>query len=235
MTVADDLDRFYALLVELSHRTGGPRTLANCTSSSGWPRRGVYFFFEPGEMRRNGAPRVVRVGTHALKAGSTTTLWNRLSQHRGHVGGRNPGGGNHRGSIFRLHVGACLLAADVDLANDPAQASWGSKSALDRMLKSGEGDHERRVSSYIGSMPVLWLDIDDEPGPRSLRGRVEAGSIALLRNLANPDAGPPSPEWLGLHSTRPAVRESGLWNVNHVNDGLDPGLLTLVEELVHRT
>ena len=69
-----------------------------------WPKRGVYFFFKPGETRRDGTPRVVRVGTHALKTGSGTSLWDRLSKHRGNLAGRSPGAGNHRGSIFRLHV-----------------------------------------------------------------------------------------------------------------------------------
>jgi hypothetical protein len=55
----------------------------------------VYFFREAGETRcdSGNGPRIVRVGTHALKAGSSTKLWTRLSQHRG----KSAGGGNHRG------------------------------------------------------------------------------------------------------------------------------------------
>jgi hypothetical protein len=39
-----------------------------------WPRRGVYFFFENGEMRSETGtgPRVVRVGTHAMRSGLPT-------------------------------------------------------------------------------------------------------------------------------------------------------------------
>ena len=90
---AADLDRFYALLARLEQAIGGTRTLADCHGRMGWPTRGVYFFFEPGEQRRNGAPRVTRVGTHALTATSKATLWGRLAQHRG----RGSGGGDHRG------------------------------------------------------------------------------------------------------------------------------------------
>ena len=80
------------------------------TATADLPRRGVYFFFEPGELREDGrTPRVVRVGTHAVSAGSRTTLWTRLRDHRGHVIGRHVGGGNHRASIFRRHVGSALL------------------------------------------------------------------------------------------------------------------------------
>ena len=99
--------RFYELLSSLAAGLGGWRRLAECSGRMNWPQRGVYFFFEPGESRsRSGTGnRVVRVGTHALKDGSRSTLWQRLSQHRGNARGD---GGNHRGSIFRLLVGAAL-------------------------------------------------------------------------------------------------------------------------------
>jgi hypothetical protein len=54
---AVDLDRFYSLLRQLETALGGTRMLADCHGRLGWPQRGVYFFFEPGEFRRNGAPR----------------------------------------------------------------------------------------------------------------------------------------------------------------------------------
>jgi hypothetical protein len=66
---------------------------------------------EEGEERSHSGqgPRIVRVGTHALKGGSSTTLWKRLSQHKGQERSRR---GNHRGSIFRLIVGTALNADD---------------------------------------------------------------------------------------------------------------------------
>ena len=95
----DDLVRLYALLDRLKQRVGGMRTLAGPGSTRELPLRGVYFFFEPLEFRRDTGlgPRVVRVGTHGLGAGSRSTLRQRVEQHRG----RLSGGGNHRGSIFR--------------------------------------------------------------------------------------------------------------------------------------
>ncbi|HTV26286.1 MAG TPA: hypothetical protein VMF32_00715 [Xanthobacteraceae bacterium] len=104
MSRYDDLLRFYDLLARLEEKIGGARVLSDCSGRMNWPQRGVYFFFEPGELRSDtgNGPRVVRVGTHALTDTSRTTLWKRLSQHRG-TG--NAGGGNHRGSIFRLLIG----------------------------------------------------------------------------------------------------------------------------------
>jgi len=69
-----DLDRFYELLDRLSARLGGPRRLGQSRGADGWPERGVYFFFEEGELREGGPPRVVRVGTHAVSQGSRTSF-----------------------------------------------------------------------------------------------------------------------------------------------------------------
>ncbi len=211
-----DLDRFYALLSELEAKCGGKRRLAECTGRMGWPQRGVYFFFEDGELRDDGAtPRVVRVGTHALRP-SVSTLWGRLAQHRGSGGGTMPGGGNHRGSIFRLHVGTALLAS----GDWPASIgeTWSEGGTAPSSVRMGEYPLEKVVSEYIGSMPFLWLAVDDPPGPASDRGVIEVGSIALLSNLDRPPIDAPSAAWLGRRADREVIRASGLWNVNHVRD-----------------
>jgi hypothetical protein len=57
------------------------------TGRDGWPRHGVYFFFEDGQTRADGSGRMVRVGTHALRPTDKTTLWGRLRQYRGRTGG----------------------------------------------------------------------------------------------------------------------------------------------------
>ncbi len=97
---------FYDLLQQLAAGLGF-RRLVDCNGRMDWPQRGVYFFFEPGESRALSGvgDSVVRIGTHALTDGSRSTLWQRLSQHRGSA---KSGGGNHRGSIFRLLLGLAL-------------------------------------------------------------------------------------------------------------------------------
>ena len=85
MTRIDHLRQFYGSLVSLEKRLGGTRRLSECSGRIRWPARGVYFFMEPGEARTDTGQglRVVRLGTHALKARSQTKLWGRLAQHRG--------------------------------------------------------------------------------------------------------------------------------------------------------
>lgn len=220
------VDEFYGVLDEVSERCGGPRILADCDGRMGWPRRGVYFFFEPGEYRHGGTRlRVVRVGTHALRP-SGSSLWQRLSQHKGTTGGALAGGGNHRGSIFRLHVGEALLAVG-DYPPEIAR-TWGRGSSAPPEIRRSEHPLECAVSAQIRAMPFLWLAVDDAPTPASDRGVIEVGSVALLSNLARPPIDPPSAGWLGRHSTRPAIRESGLWNVNHVQASPDGEFLPVM-------
>ena len=221
---------FYELIDELGRRCGGVRTLATCTGTQGWPRRGVYFFFEDGEFREDQqSRRVVRVGTHGLRP-SKSTLWQRLGQHKGTTGGSLSGGGNHRGSIFRLHVGAALLATGD--WPEQVRASWGIGSSASPAVRSAEHTLECAVSDYIGAMPFFWLAVDDEPSAASERGVIEAGAIALLSNLDRPAIDPASPRWLGHASARATIRGSGLWNVNHVNEPASAEFLATLERWV---
>ena len=220
------LDRFYSILSALEKSLGGARKLSDCSGRMNWPRRGIYFFFEPGERRSNtgDGSRIVRVGTHAIKSGSGTKLWTRLSQHRGQV---LLGGGNHRSSIFRLIVGAALIERD---GHD--YPSWGKGRSASREVREGEQPLERAVSALIGDMSFLWLSIEDEPGPDSQRGYIERNAIALLSNFGRPPLDPPSLNWLGHFCNRERVRTSGLWNSNHVDDDYDTTSLDTLERLI---
>lgn len=226
---AGHLQRLYAVLAELEERQGGKRKLAQCTGRMSWPDRGIYFFFEPGEMRSDSGtgPRVVRVGTHALTAKSETSLWNRLSQHRGNSGS---GGGNHRGSVFRRLVGAALLASDGDIVCP----TWDIGQSAPREVRVAERPIEICVSNYMGAMPLLWLAVDDAPGPQSLRGYLERNVIALLSNFERTPIDPPSPSWLGRHCPRSCVQGSGLWNSNHVDETPDLAVLDVLDDLVRK-
>jgi hypothetical protein len=228
MTVARNahLDEFYRLLNRIAASEEGPRQLAACTARDGWPRSGVYFFFEDGETRADGTSRVVRVGTHALHLGGKTKLWGRLRQHRGRIGGRNPGGGNHRASIFRGHVGTALIQRDG--LPDGLLKSWVS-SHRDPGWAQAEDQLEREVSRHIRSMPFLWLAVPTKPDGSSDRGVIERNSIALLSCLAGgPDQ--PSARWVGHYASSGKVRYSGLWNSNHVNENYDPAFLQLLAD-----
>jgi hypothetical protein len=102
-------------------------------------------------------------------------------------------------------------------------------------LAIAEAPVEQAVSRYIAGMPFLWLDINDEAGPNSLRGTIEQNTIALLSNYGHAPLDPPAPGWLGHSSGRPLVRGSGLWNQRHVEETPDPSFLDAFEKMIERT
>ncbi len=222
----NELKAFYSILSKLESKVNGCRMLSECSGRMDWPTRGIYFFMEHGEIRNETGSdlRVVRVGTHALKQGSKTKLWNRLSQHKGNV---SNGGGNHRGSIFRLLMGTALIEK-----NKLNYSTWGQGNTAKREIREKELVLEVQVSESIRAMPFLWLAIEDESGPDSLRGYIERNSIALLSNYNQSPIDAPSESWLGHQCNRERVRLSGLWNQNHVDENYDPGFLKILGRLV---
>lgn len=223
-----NLDRFYAQMDRLNATLGGYRYLRECNGKMDWPERGIYFFFEPGEYRNNGTQqRVVRVGTHAVSRGSRATLWNRLITHRGTAVGT----GNHRASVFRLLVGSALIRQGA--YPQSATARWGEGNSAGREIREKEKEIELDVSRHIGSMPFLWLAVNDEPGPASLRKYIERNAIALLSNAAGcPDL--PSATWIGRSCRSADVCASGLWNSDHVWEPYDPAFLDILETQISR-
>ena len=229
MNRQDDLNTFYGILSDLEKRVGS-RHLSECHGRMPWPKRGVYFFFEPGELRGNASTmrRVTRGGTHALAANSKTTLWNRLRQHRGSI---NPKGGDHRGSIFRLLVGEALMARDPKLK----VGTWGQKTSMPQSVRLAERGQEVMVSDYLGATSLLYLSVPDAPGPDSDRGTVERNAIALLSNCDGQSPDKPSSTWLGQFSNRDLVGRSGLWNNRHTEERYDAEFLRLLEKLARQT
>ena len=240
---AADTQRFYELLDRLEDRIGERRKLADCNGRMKWPERGIcgiYFFFEAGEARSDSGAgcRIVRVGTHGLKAGSRSTLWKRLRQHRGAASSCN---GNHRGSIFRGLVGKALaqqpgidLPSSWGVGSSPGEAA--RRLGVDPVsVKQAEAELEARVSRHIRAMPFLWLNVGDERGPESDRGTIERNAIALLSGYCEPALDPPSADWLGGSSDRCRVRRSGLWNNRHVDEKYNPCFLDTMETWLERT
>jgi hypothetical protein len=235
MARREDVTTFYSILATLEERIGGMRRLSTCHGRMQWPVQGVYFFFENSEAGSfpGVGGRVVRVGTHALKEGGKSTFWQRLSQHRG-----TTQGGNHRGSIFRLLVGDALKEKSQSMepkswgiGPDPSRA--GKALAIARAdVIACERELECLVSEHIRSMPFLWLPVEDEAGPKSLRGYVERNSIALLSNYGREGIDQASETWLGHFSSRDRVRRSGLWNNNHVDEQYDSDFLNRFDKLV---
>ncbi len=90
------------------------------------------------------------------------------------------------------------------------------------------------VSGHIGGMRILWLAIDDEPGPRSERAFFERNLIALLSSKDGPQDRP-SASWLGKHVPALQIQVSGLWNIEHVDRSFEPQFLDALRAATRRT
>ncbi len=162
------------------------------------PANGIYIVFEKGE-RAHDTDRIVRIGTHT----GQNNLRKRLIEHL-----YTP---NKDRSIFRKHVGRCLLAAD----NNPFLAQWN----LDRTTRksreqtefavdiAGLEKVEDLVSNYISeNFSFCVIPVEH----KSDRLRIES---ALLCTIASCSECRPSKKWLGQHHSNTSIVESGLWNV----------------------
>jgi hypothetical protein len=83
----------------------------------------------------------------------------------GHKGSARSGSGNHRASIFRLLVGNVLIKK-----NNYAFPTWDNgTSSSSAEVRAAERLLECEVSKVIGAMRLVWLPIEDAPGPASKR------------------------------------------------------------------
>ncbi|WP_236044569.1 hypothetical protein [Haloarcula salinisoli] len=230
------VEQLLEALDDLRDQIGGPYYLDDVDGRLEWPDRGVYFFFSPASNLRS-APaqdwRLSRIGTVGVSQGSSNTLWNRLRQHRGNVRGKYAGGGNHRGSIFRLHVGRALIEKHGWHEQYP---HWGEQNpdAATTAVREQEHDIEQRVSEYIRELPFLWVDVPGDPGPECDRAEIEANTIAMVSHYRR-SAGPSDLDWLGYHSPKSEVYQSGLWNVRHVSELYNPTVVDRLSEYVSST
>jgi hypothetical protein len=165
------------------------------------PRNGLYVLFERGEEGHGGS-RVVRIGTHT----GQNQLRSRVKQHFLVE--------NKDRSIFRKNVGRALLSRacdsyapvwETDLTPALARAAPPIGFDMER-----QREIERQVSEYIrNNFRFVVVEVPD----KEKRLQLEAGLISLVSNCSECR---PSANWLGLHSPKSKIRESGLWQVNEL-------------------
>jgi hypothetical protein len=165
------------------------------------PRNGIYILFEDGELA-HGTRRIVRIGTHTGK----NQLRSRLKQHFVNE--------NKDRSIFRKNVGRCLL----NRGNDPFLAFWDLDLTTSKAKKQYAGqidfekqkDVERRVSEYMQNhLRFAVFEVLEKDQRLEIESRITS-TVSLCADCR------PSDGWLGLHSPKKKIRDSGLWQVNEL-------------------
>lgn len=210
---SEDLEVFYKALDRLRRKQGVITFSKLKEAASRLSKPGVYFIFDPNEKRRRNPSQL-----RCVRVGEGSRLWSRLQEHCS----------NHYASVFRHHVGAAMLKRR---GLSELLASWKRK---DRGARDEERPWEKAVSDYIGKMQILWVEVQDKPGPETLRSFIEEKSVGLLAWPAG-RLDLPSRNWLGRDSISDKVSESGLWNVHYLRSAYDPSFLEKFRECVDKT
>jgi hypothetical protein len=157
---------------------------------------GIYLLFEKNETA-HGVDRIVRVGTH----NGDDQLRSRLKQHFINE--------NKDRSIFRKNIGRAILNKDkddflkqweIDLTSRDAK-----KKYADKIDSVKQHNIERKVSEYIrNNFSFVVIPVTSKKERLSLESK-------LISTISHCDQCKPSDEWLGNYSTKPKIRQSGLW------------------------
>jgi hypothetical protein len=191
------------------------------------PTQGVYFFFDPNEQTRfsDRVPRLVRIGTHGVSAGSKATLRDRLRAHLGTADGY----GNHRSSVFRLHVGEAIIRKKDLRTKFP---NWGKGQNAGPEVKYAERSLEKAVSEYISKLILMFIEVPDKATKRSARSTIETLSIALFTEDYLPVESS-SEDWLGHFSQHEVIERTGLWNIRDVGTKTDTRIVQLISDRIN--
>ncbi len=181
------------------------------------PLNGIYFLFEQGE-KGHGTNRLVRIGTHTGK----NQLRSRLKQHFLTE--------NKDRSIFRKNIGRCLLHQ----TSDPFLKNWEldltPKASRDKFSSTidwkKQASVEGAVSAYIRSnFSFVVIPIEEKTARLTLESKI-ISTISLCKDCSS------SPNWLGQHSPKEKIRQSGLWLVNELyKEPLSKADLTYLKSL----
>ncbi|KUG03474.1 hypothetical protein ASZ90_019110 [hydrocarbon metagenome] len=220
-----DLDALYRILDWYEHREGN-RIYIGEISRKTLPAKGWCFFYEKGECRqKTSEPRIVRVESYS-EQDEKISIYNQLLTHRGNIAGVYSGGGNHRRSFLRKHIGTAIM-------NKLARSctTW-EEDQVNASTRKTEHWLESLVSEVTGSMEVLVVPIDNNRDMGRIAKYIEKNAIALLSNFNKDPVDSPSSDWLGSRCSNPLVRGSGVWNSNGVMYQYDQHFLEVFKRIV---
>lgn len=184
------------------------------------PDNGIYFFYEDGEVNaHNSKPRIVRVGTHR-----NNNFRSRINDHyllNGMSFDQNSPAPKDR-SIFRKNIGRAL----INKMNPDYLQIWNidftEKVKRKRFKHKRNIAFERKIEQMItkrlaDNFSFRYIEIDDQDqrmGKKGLESR-------LIGTLSHCGLCQSSPKWLGRSSPKAAIKESGLWLIQHLkNEGI---------------
>lgn len=157
------------------------------------PKNGIYFFYEDGELCEiNGkiTERIVRVGTDKAD-----------DRFRDRI--RNHYKGNKNSSVFRKHVGSAIINKNKPRNIDISE--W-----MKPMTPTSNDIEELINLTFKEKFRFRCIYVQSENDRLYLEKRL----IATLSHWNYS----PSSHWLGHFAERKEIQNSGLWNVQHINN-----------------
>lgn len=202
------------------------------------PKNGIYFFYEDGEVSQHNQSqlRIVRIGTH-----KDDNFRNRIAEHfllnenkmNLDVSKSPP----HDRSIFRKNIGRALLNRDNDKYLDVWEKDLTSKDSRKKYWHLRDIVKEKEVESAVTDVlrqkfMFRFLVIEGE----SLRMGQDGLEGKLIATVAQCGLCKPSQGWLGNSSTVLKIKNSGLWQVQHLeNDEISTNNMSVILTAIQTT
>jgi len=185
------------------------------------PENGIYFFYEKGESWGHDdseKQRIVRVGTHR-----NGNFRSRISQHfllkepeiKLKVDQLAP----KDRSIFRKNLGRALLSMNKSSYLSTWEIDFTSRYAKDNFTHLRDIDFESKIENEISvflreNFSFKFIKVESQSERIGSTGL----ESSLIGTLSHCRVCLSSPNWLGRYSPVKKIRESGLWQVQHLND-----------------
>jgi hypothetical protein len=184
------------------------------------PRNGIYILFEDGEQSHD-LNRIVRIGSHR----GINQLRSRLQQHFIKK--------NKDRSIFRKNIGRAILNRSGDSFLEQWNWDLTTRKAKDTYSHlvdwCKQEETEKQVTAYIqGHFSFVVFGIAEKTKRLSIESKI-ISTVSWCKDCH------PSYNWLGLHSPKPKICQSGLWLVNELyKEPLSEVDLAELKELVQK-
>ncbi len=198
------------------------------------PKNGIYFFYEEDEIwgHAEDSPRIVRIDTH-----NDGNFRNRINEHFLLNGSKMNFNKNKLKpsdrSIFRKNIGRALLNRDGDNYLEIWEIGFTTRKNRDQSGDKRDIDKEKRIELEITKIlrenfSFRFIIIDSE-----MERRLEG---PLIGTVASCKLCKPSDNWLGNYSPKEQIKESGLWQVQHLgNSGINKNDKEIILNAIKRT
>lgn len=182
------------------------------------PKNGIYFFYEKDEKwgHHGDRQRIVRIGTHR-----DGNFRNRISEHflldkrKMSFDLHDPKPSDR--SIFRKNIGRALLNRRKDPYVKIWEIDFMTRKNRERFAQLRNIKKERDVESRITTIlrdkfSFRFIELKKQAERMGKRGL----ESSLIGTVSHCPLCKPSESWLGYSSPKKQIRESGLWQVQHL-------------------